>query len=618
MATVSQPLGHAEHRPNSTGVWAWITTVDHKKIGLLYLLAGFIFFLAGGVEALLIRLQLAAPGNTFLTGDKYNQVLTMHGTTMIFLAAMPIIAAFMNYMMPILIGARDVAFPRMNALSFWTFLAGGLVLNASWFLGGAPDAGWFNYANLSSGGIYNPGIGVDFYLVGLQLTGIGSLVSSVNFLVTILTMRAPGMKLMDMPPFAWATFFTSIILLFSLPAFTVAMLLLMMDRWVGTGFYVPAMGGDVLLWQHLFWIFGHPEVYVLGVPAFGLVSEVIPVFSRKPLFGYKTMVTAMSLITGLAFIVWVHHMFTVGSGPWVNTVFAITTKAISVPTGLLVFNWIFTMWGGKIRFTTSMLFAVGFLTVFVLGGLSGIVNATAPLNPQLQDTYWVVAHFHYVAIGGVLFSLLAAAAYWWPKISGRMLSEKLGKLSFWVTFIGFNVTFGPMHLSGLMGMPRRIYTYAPQLQVGEWNMLSTIGAFTLGLGVLIYGINVITSLRSAAAAGKDPWDARTLEWTTPSPVPEYNFAQLPQVRGRDALWFEKQNGNGKMRYAKEEGHGIHMPNPSYMPALISLGLMIASFGGVYRAWIVGILGLAVTAAGMFGWIFENDEGYHIEAEEGHS
>ncbi|HYF96254.1 MAG TPA: cytochrome c oxidase subunit I [Symbiobacteriaceae bacterium] len=600
-------------------VWSWITTVDHKRIGLMYLATGFLFFVVGGVEALLIRLQLAAPMGTLLSANTYNQVMTMHGTTMLFLAAMPIIAAYFNYMMPILIGARDVAFPRLNALSFWLFLAGGIVLNTSWFLGGAPDAGWFNYANLSNGGGFNPGLGVDFYLVGLQLAGIGTLVSAVNFLVTILTMRAPGMRLMDMPPFAWATFFTSALILFAFPPFTVGMILLMMDRWVGTGFFVPAMGGDVLLWQHLFWIFGHPEVYILILPAFGMIAEVIPVFARKPFFGYRSMVIAMAFITSLSFFVWVHHMFTVGSGPWVNTIFAVTTKAISVPTGILIFNWIATMWGGRLRFTTAMLFAVGFLTVFVLGGLSGIVNATAPLNPQLQDTYWVVAHFHYVAIGGVLFSLLAATCYWWPKLTGRMLNETLGKWSFWVTFAGFNLTFGPMHLSGLLGMPRRIYTYSASMGVAEWNLWSTVGAFILGAGVLLYTANVVHSLVRGKAAIQDPWDARTLEWTIPSPPPVYNFAHLPLVRSRDAFWFEKRKGTGRMLRAAEEadGHGgaIHMPSPSFMPALIALGLGVASFGGVYRTAWVGLLGLAVAAAGIYGWALEDDSGHYMETGE---
>lgn len=627
LASISHALGSVHRRTAApTGLWSWVTTTDHKRIGLLYLMTAFLFFGFGGIEALLIRLQLAQPNGTLLSADTYNQVMTMHGTTMLFFAAMPLIAAFFNYMMPIQIGARDVAFPRLNALSYWLFLAGGIILNTSWLLGGAPDAGWFNYANLSSGGAFNPGHGVDFYLVGMQLSGIGTLVSAINFLTTILTMRAPGMKLMDMPPFVWATFFTSILILFAFPPFTVGMLLLMMDRWVGTPFFVPGMGGDVLLWQHLFWIFGHPEVYILILPAFGVISEIIPVYSKKPFFGYKSMVIALTVISSLSFFVWVHHMFTVGSGPWVNTVFAITTKAISVPTGILMFNWITTMWGGKIRFTTAMLFAVGFLSVFVFGGLSGIVNATVPLNNQLQDTYWIVAHFHFVAIGGVLFSMLAAAAYWWPKMTGRMLDERLGKWSFAFTFIGFLTTFGPMHISGLLGMPRRIYTYPSAMGVATWNMWSTVGAFILTVGVLLYTANVVLSLLKGKVAPNDPWDARTLEWSIPSPTPVYNFARIPQVRGRDAFWLEKREGNGKMQPAPEaehgghggpsHGHAIHMPSASYMPALIALGLLIASYGGVYQSVIVGVFGLLVMVAGIYGWVFEDDSGYMLEVGEG--
>ncbi|BDG58949.1 cytochrome c oxidase subunit I [Caldinitratiruptor microaerophilus] len=629
MAVGAEKLVGTLRKPREeTGLWSWLTTVDHKRIGILYLATGFAFFLMGAVEALLIRLQLARPGGGVLSAQTYNQVLTMHGTTMIFLAAMPLIAGFFNYMMPILIGARDVAFPRMNALSYWLFLAGGIILNSSWFLGGAPAAGWFNYANLS-GPQFSPGRGIDFYLLGLQVSGIGTLVSAINFIVTILNLRAPGMRLMDMPPFAWATLFTSAIILFALPPFTAGMILLMFDRWFGTGFFVPSAGGDVVLWQHLFWIFGHPEVYILALPAYGIISEVIPTFSRKPFFGYTSMVIALTAISGLSFLVWVHHMFTVGLGPWVNTLFAITTKAISVPTGILMFNWIATMWGGDLRFTTALHYAVGFLVVFTIGGLSGIVNATSALNPQLQDTYWVVGHFHYVAIGGVLFSLLAGLCYWWPKITGRLLDERLGRRSFWLVFIGFNLIFFPFHILGVLGMPRRIYTYAPELGLSVWNAVATAGAFVMGTGILLLAYNLVTSLVRGQPAGADPWDGRTLEWSIPSPPPVYNFARLPLVRGRDAFWLEKRSGGGTMQPAPEEehghaggghgkgghGHAIHMPSPSYMPAVVALGLTVASYGGIFRSLLVALIGLAILAFGIFGWIFEDDSGYLLELEE---
>ncbi|MCL6522043.1 MAG: cytochrome c oxidase subunit I [Firmicutes bacterium] len=612
MATAERALHLPELRTaEERGFLSWLMTVDHKRIGILYLVTSAVFFAAGGVEALLMRTQLIRPDNTFLGPKTFDEILTMHGTTMIFLAVIPLAAAFFNYFMPIMIGARDVAFPRLNALSYWLYLAGALILYSSWFLGGAPDAGWFNYVPLSDA---FSGPGENFYILGLLLTGFSSIVSSVNFVTTILNMRAPGMSLMRMPVFVWGTFLWSALLLFSAPPFSVALILLLLDRIAGTGFFVPAMGGNALMWQHLFWIMGHPEVYILAVPAWGVISEVLPTFARKPLFGYRGAVIALFAISSLSFTVWSHHMFATGMGPVVNDAFMVTTKLISLPTGALVFTWLATLWGGRIRYTTAMLFAVGFLPLFIFGGLTGLMLATAPADLQLTDTYFVIGHFHYIAIGGILFSMLAAAYYWLPKMTGRMLDERLGKWSFWITFVGFNLTFFPMHLSGLYGMPRRIYTYSPLLGVDVYNLLSTVGAYVLGVGLLITLVNVARSLAVGKVAGADPWDARTLEWTTPSPVPAYNFRVIPLVRGRDALWYEKQapDGDGRMRGAEEAAGAIHMPGLTYLPALLALGLLVAAYGVNFKLVWLAALGALITFYSIFRQMFEADRGYLLE------
>jgi cytochrome c oxidase subunit I len=598
-------------------IWDYLTTVDHKKIAILYLIAGGLFFLMGGVEALFIRIQLAVPNNDFVSAGLYNEILTMHGTTMIFLAAMPLLFALMNAVVPIQIGARDVAFPFLNALGFWLFFFGGLFLNCSWFLGGAPDAGWTSYASLS---LESPGHGIDFYVLGLQISGLGTLIGGINFLVTIVNMRAPGMTYMRMPLFTWTTFVASALILFAFPPLTVGLIFMMMDRLFGGNFFDPALGGNTIIWEHLFWIFGHPEVYILVLPAFGIFSEIISTFSKKRLFGYSSMVFAVVLIGFLGFMVWAHHMFTVGMGPIANAIFAVATMAIAVPTGIKIFNWLFTLWGGNIRFTTPMLYAIGFIPSFVMGGVTGVMNATAAADYQYHDSYFVVAHFHYVIVGGVVLALLAGTHYWWPKMFGKMLSEKLGKVTFWLFFIGFHLTFFIQHFLGLMGMPRRVFTFLPGQGWETGNLISSIGAFFMAAGTIVLLVNIVITTFKGKKAEADAWGVgRTLEWAVSSPAPEYNFAQTPLVRGLDALWVEKMEGKKGLTPAEPLGD-IHMPNPSFLPFVISLGLFIAAFGFMYHkdySWglMVGIVGLLITFGAMFLRSVIDDHGYHIHKEE---
>ncbi|MBP0724779.1 cytochrome c oxidase subunit I [Bacillus sp. RG28] len=600
-------------------IWDFLTTVDHKKIAILYLIAGGIFFILGGLEALFIRLQLAIPNNHFLIGDAYNQVLTMHGTTMIFLAAMPLVFAFFNAAVPLQIGARDVAFPFLNSLGFWLFFFGGIFLNLSWFLGGAPDAGWTSYATLA---IASKTHGPDFYLLGLQISGIGTLIGGINFLATIITMRAPGMTYMRMPLFTWTVFVTSALILFAFPALTIGLALLMFDRLFGTAFFNAALGGNSMIYEHLFWIFGHPEVYILILPAFGIFSEIISVFSKKRLFGYSSMVFATVLIGFLGFMVWAHHMFTDGLGAVPNAIFAVATMAIAVPTGVKIFNWLLTMWGGQLRFTTPMLWSVAFIPSFVMGGVTGIMLAAAPADYQFHDSYFVVAHFHYVIVGGVVFGLFAGATYWWPKMFGTMLNEKLGKLTFVLFFIGFHLTFFVQHFLGLMGMPRRYFTYLPHQGLDTGNLISSIGAAFMGIATIVLLVNVIYTTVKNEKVGNDPWETgRTLEWSISSPPPEYNFAQLPYVRGLDPLWIEKMEGNGEMTPAEPLGD-IHMPNSSFLPFVMSFGLFIAAFGALYNdkftnktSIIVMFGGILITFGAMFLRSWRDDLGYHIHKEE---
>ena len=610
MATTALDHAHAPAPAHpKTGVWSWITTVDHKRIGILYGVSAFAFFLIGGLEALLLRIQLGTADNTFLSPELYNQLFTMHGTTMIFLALMPLNAMFFNYLIPLQLGARDVAFPRLNAFSYWVFLLGGLFLNASFLFQAAPDTGWFGYANLTSRE-YSPGLNADFWMMGLQILGISSLAAAVNFFVTVVNLRAPGMKLMRMPMFTWMSFITQLLILLAFPVITVALILLMMDRVAGTGFYVPAAGGDPMLWQHLFWIFGHPEVYILILPAFGIVSEILPVFSRKPLFGYAAMVFSGCFIAFLGFGVWSHHMFSTGMGPVADTVFGLTTMLIAIPTGVKIFNWIGTLWGGSLQMKTPLYFALGFIAMFIMGGLSGVMHASPPADLQQTDTYFVVAHFHYVLFGGTVFALSAGAYYWMPKMAGRMLSERLGKLHFWLMFIGFNLTFFPMHLVGLHGMPRRVYTYPAGLGFEFLNQLETAGAFLLGIAFLVFLWNLVTSLRSGTPAPADPWNGATLEWAIPSPPQEFNFAEVPLVESRDPLWEMKRERGGPLpEPARVSGAGIHMPNPSHWPFVCAVGILVFFVGFMFPLATTAQLALSIgggllTAFAIFRWAFE--------------
>ncbi len=581
-------------------VVSWLTTVDHKRIGILYGSSAFIFFLIGGCEALLMRLQLARPDNTLVSAQTFNELFTMHGTTMIFLAIMPMSAAFFNYMIPLLIGARDVAFPRLNALSYWIFLSGGLFLHASFLFGAVPDGGWFGYANLTSVQ-FSPRHTIDFWMLGLQILGVSSMLAGFNFLVTIINMRAPGMTLMRMPVFVWMSFVTQFLIVLAFPTITVALILLMFDRFFGTLFYVPAAGADPLLWQHLFWIFGHPEVYILILPAMGIVSEILPTFSRKPLFGAPVVIYSGITIGFFGFGVWSHHMFSVGMGPVADSAFSIATMLIAVPTGVKIFNWLGTLWGGSIRFQPPLYFALGFIAMFTMGGLSGVMHASPPVDLQQTDTYFVVAHFHYVLFGGSIFGLFGGAYYWWPKITGKLLDERLGKVHFWLMMIGFNATFFPQHYLGLIGMPRRIYTYAPDLGWNFWNLISTLGAFTIALSFLVFIVNVIRTTRGGKVASPDPWDGRTLEWSIPSPPPIYNFARVPEVHDRDDFWLQKHgDGHGGAPRPKAgpvtaaEIGAIHMPPTSYWPIVLAmaLGLMISGLLlSTYQIIVGGLLTL---------------------------
>jgi len=591
------------------GLVSWLTTTDHKRIGLLYFYTAFCFFLVGGLEALVIRAQLAQPDGHLVSAETYNQLFTMHGTTMIFLALMPLTASFFNYIVPLQIGARDVAFPRLNAFSYWVFLLGGLLMNASWVAGPlfhagqlnvAPDAGWFGYANLTSRQ-YSPGPNIDFWLFGLQILGVSSLAAGFNFIVTILNLRAPGMKMMRLPVFSWMTLVTSFLIITAFPVITVALVLLMFDRFFGTHFYLTSAGGDPVLWQHLFWLFGHPEVYILVLPAMGIVSEVLPTFARKPLFGYTVVVYSGVLIGFMGWGVWSHHMFAVGLGPIADSVFAATTMLIAVPTGVKIFNWLATLWGGQLRFTSAMLFAIGFIALFTIGGLSGVTHAAPPADLQQTDTYYVVAHIHYVLFGGTIFGLFAGIYYWWPKMTGRLLSETLGKWHFALMFVGMNLAFFPMHLIGLLGMPRRIYTYSPELGVATLNLVSTVGAFLIGVGVLVFVWNVWRTRTRGQLAGNDPWGGATLEWTIASPPPVHNFDVIPTVASRLPRWTKTQV---KAIPAGAELAEFHVPGGSIWPLVTALGLPVLALAPLSHTLPLAFVGAAIVLLGIYRWAFE--------------
>ncbi len=537
MATVAanpvpQIVAHRAER-EARGWTSWITTTDHKRIGIMYMVTTFVFFCLGGIEALMIRLQLGAPNNTLVTPQIYNQLFTMHGTTMIFLFVVPMMAGLANYFLPLMIGARDMAYPRLNALSYWLLLTGGLVFYASLFWN-PPEAGWTSYVPLSNA-LYSPGGGQDAWIYLIHLTGISSILGAINFYATVANMRARGMSWGRLPLFVWAMLTYSILIIFAMPVIAAAVTMLLTDRHFGTHFYDPAQGGSPLLWQNLFWFFGHPEVYIMVLPGFGIVSEILPVFARKPIFGYKAIAASTVAIAFLGFLTWAHHMFTAPIPEALLIFVMLSSFFIAVPTGVKMLNWIATLWRGTIEFKTPLLFCAGFIALFLIGGISGVFLAVFPVDWQLNETYFVVAHIHFVLMGGAVFTIFAAIYYWFPKITGRMLSEGLGKLSFWLMFVGFLVTFLIQHVIGLDGMPRRVYEYPDVGNLALYNLISTIGSFVLAVGVIVTIVNVARSLKHGAIAGPDPWKANTLEWFTSSPPPVNNFDTVPLVRSAEPM-----------------------------------------------------------------------------------
>jgi cytochrome c oxidase subunit 1 len=608
----------------NTGIWSWITTVDHKRIGTLYLWTALTFFIIGGLEAVLIRTQLAAPNMGFVSAETYNQLFTMHGTTMVFLAIMPLSAAFFNYLIPLQIGARDVAFPRLNAFSYWIYLFGGIFITLPILFSVAPDGGWFGYAPLTTNR-FSMGPNIDFWVLGLQILGISSLAAAFNFITTIINMRAPGMTLMRMPMFTWMSFVVQFLLILAFPPITIALFFLLMDRFFGTNFYAIAAGADPLLWQHLFWVFGHPEVYILILPAFGLVSEVLPTFSKKPLFGYNVMVYSGIMIGFLGFGVWAHHMFAVGMGAVADTIFSMMTMLIGIPTGVKIFNWIATMWSGEIRFTVPLKFAIALIAMFTIGGISGVMHSSPPADLQQTDTYFVVAHFHYVLFGGSIMGIFAGIYHYFPKMTGRFMSEKIGNWHFWLTFIAFNLTFFPMHFAGMLGMPRRVYTYDAGQGWEVFNLMATAGTYLLVVATLFFVWNFIRSGKKGEIAGNDPWGAGTLEWSIPSPPPEYNFAQIPEVTSRYPLWDLKDpsktagidhshadaltitDAHAVPVHEETERHtakelGIPMPFPTFKPFVAAFGIVAMFSGLLFMRNDMFAVSLTVILSGAALWI----------------
>jgi len=589
-------MAHAERE----GLGAWLTTTDHKKIGLMYIGTALVFFLIAVVFAVLMRTQLMRPEMGFLSPEAYNQIFSMHGTTMVFLFGMPILIGLGNYLVPLQIGARDMAFPRANALSYWLLLAGGLVLYSSFFFGGALDTGWFSYAPLTLKA-FSPHDGVTFWVVSLSLLGGSSVLGAINFIVTCLRFRAPGMKFTQMPIFSIATYINSYLILFAIPSLTAALALLYSDRQFGTSFFDPTGGGDPIIWQHLFWFFGHPEVYILILPAFGILSEVVPVFSRKPLFGRSSMIVMLGVIGFLGFTVWAHHMFATGLPNFFNAIMAGASMLIAIPTGVKIFNWLATMWGGSLKFSTPLLYSCALIALFTVGGITGVTLAVVPWDWQVTDTYYVVAHFHNVLIAGTVFAAFAGLYYWFPKMTGRFLSDRIGKVQFWLTALGFALTFLPLYAVGILGMPRRVYTYAPDLGWNEINFVSSIGGFVLSVGFLLLFYNIIVSLRSGEVAGENPWDAWTLEWATSSPPPHGNFTRLPQIVG-DRPLYDAEHGyeDAGGRAGAVEWHDVP-PEPeqrTITPFWVAVGMLILGIGllGVPLVFIIGFALILVTAA----------------------
>lgn len=521
----------------------WLTTVDHKRLGIMYIIAAILMLFRGGADAIMMRAQLSAPENKLLDAQHYNEIFTTHGVVMILFMAMPFIIGFMNFVVPLQIGARDVAFPRLNALSFWLFFAGAMLFNISFVIGGSPDAGWTSYFPLADNE-FSTSVGTNYYMIAIQIAGLGTLATGINFMTTILKMRAPGMTLMKMPMFTWSALITNVIIVFAFPVLTVALAMGTLDRLFGTHFFASTNGGMDMLWANLFWVWGHPEVYILILPAFGIYSEVISTFARRNLYGYKSMVASMVIISLLSFVVWVHHFFTMGQGAFVNSIFSITTMAIAVPTGVKIFNWLLTLYKGKIVMTTPMLYSMLFIPLFTLGGVTGVMLGMSAADYQYHNTMFLVAHFHMVIIPGVVFAMLAALYYYWPKMFGFMLNDRLGKIGAWIIAIGTLVAFMPMFISGLDGQARRMYTYSEASGFGIWNMISMVGALMLAAGFALIVYNIYYSFRYAPRdIGSDPWDARTLEWATHTPVPEYNFATMPKIDSYETFWDSKKKAH---------------------------------------------------------------------------
>ncbi len=590
----------------------WLTTVDHKKIGIMYMIAALAMMFRGGVDALMMRTQLAMPNAHVLSVEHYDQIFTTHGTIMILFMAMPLIFAMFNIAVPLQIGARDVAFPYLNAISFWLFFFGAMLFNISFVIGGSPDGGWMSYPPLTEH-LFDPGVGENYYLLALQISSIGSIATAINFITTIFRMRAPGMTLMRMPMFVWSVLVCSGLILWSFPPLSVALAQLMIDRLFGAHFFTMTGGGMPMMYANLFWLWGHPEVYIVVLPAFGIYSEVVSTFSGKKLFGYPAMVGSLVAISVLSYLVWAHHFFVMGAGPAVNSFFGISSMLIAIPTGVKIFNWLFTMYRGRIKINTAMLWALAFIPCFTIGGATGVMLAAIPADYQYHNSYFLVAHFHNVLIGGVVFGLVAGIYYWWPKMFGFTLNEKLSQTAFWLFQIGFYVCFIPQYILGYMGMTRRMYTYPSNLGWNTLNFVSTIGAYVMGLGFLFMVIGILYSIKyHEPDLTGDPWNGRTLEWSIPSPAPEYNFARIPVVTDRDAWWAMKYENAPK---PTGEIKAIHMPKNSGRPFVMSFFFFIAGFGFVFEWYVPAIIGLLGVVVCLWQRSFEYDYDYHIPAEE---
>jgi cytochrome c oxidase subunit I+III len=607
------------------GLGSWITTVDHKKIGVKYIYTSFVFFVLGGLESLLIRAQLARPNLELLDPDAFNQMFSMHGITMMFLFAMPMLSGFGNYFVPLMIGTRDMAFPRLNAFGYWAFLAGGVFLYSSFLTGNAPNDGWFNYVPLANKE-FTPGPNIDFYCLGLIFLGISSTGGAINFIVTILKMRAPGMTLNRIPIFVWGELAMSLQIVFALPALTAAALMLELDRKFGFNFFDAAEGGDPVLWQHLFWFFGHPEVYIVVLPAFGIASAMIPTLARRSMIGYTYIVLAEVATALIGFGVWVHHMFAVGIPALSLSFFSAGSMMVVLPTAVQVFAWLITLVSGRPVLKTPMLFVLGFIFTFVIGGLTGPMLGLVPFDQQVHDSYFVVAHLHYVLVGGAVFPIFGAFYYWLPKVTGKMLDERLGKWSFWLIFAGFNLTFFPQHILGLLGMPRRVYTYEAGLGWDGYNLASSVGAGLLTVGIAITALNILRSRRQGAPAGPDPWGGETLEWASTSPPPDYNFETIPRVHSREPLWDQPELRRGAQpveagAYALDDGHQVlstsvvdatpqavlHMPHATAWPFLLAIALTALTYGILLESPLLSALGTVGTVVGIAGWFWPQGE-----------